>query len=105
MFLAICRTVLQAPVKDEEPENDLSLAELSNPLDGEELKASGRIRPVLPPEMIPAGPKVPNFHGKTKRQVMEESSALGVPCRDRRNRYRADVRSPRRDRFCAPARE
>ena len=28
--------------------------------------------------MIPIGPKVPNFRGKTKRQVMEESSALGV---------------------------
>ena len=33
------------------------------------------VGPELPPEMIPAGPKVPNFRGKTKRQVMEESSA------------------------------
>jgi len=34
--------------------------------------------PALPPEMIPAGPKVPNFRGKTKREVMAESTALGV---------------------------
>jgi len=67
------------PVKDDEPENDLSLAELSNPLDEEELKEAAVFGPELPPEMIPVGPKVPNFHGKTKRQVMEESSALGVP--------------------------
>jgi cell division protein FtsI (penicillin-binding protein 3) len=67
------------PVKDDEPENDLSLAELSNPLDDEELKeAAVSFGPELPPEMIPVGPKVPDFHGKTKRQVMEESSALGV---------------------------
>jgi cell division protein FtsI (penicillin-binding protein 3) len=67
------------PVKEDEPENDLSLAELSNPLDDEELKeAAVSFGPELPPEMIPVGPKVPDFHGKTKRQVMEESSALGV---------------------------
>ena len=36
------------------------------------------VGPPLPPEMIPTGPKVPNFRGKTKRQVMEESSALGM---------------------------
>ena len=29
--------------------------------------------------MIPARSQSPEFHGKTKRQVMEESSALGVP--------------------------
>lgn len=34
--------------------------------------------PELPPPMLPQGPKVPNFQGKTKRAVLEESSALGV---------------------------
>ena len=48
-------------------------------LTSEELKEAAVFGPELPPEMIPVGPKVPNFHGKTKRQVMEESSALGVP--------------------------
>ena len=80
MFRATCPTGPKGPVTDDKPANDdLSLAELSNPLDDEELKeAAVNFGPELPPEMIPVGPKVPDFHGKTKRQVMEESSALGV---------------------------
>ena len=60
------------------PENDLSLADLAMPIEEEELQEAVMVGPPLPPEMIPNGPKVPNFQGKTKRQVMEESSALGV---------------------------
>ena len=80
-FLDVPRDLPDGPQgtdEEEEPVNDLSLAELSNPIDGEELQQATMVGPSLPPEMIPTGPKVPNFHGKTKRQVMEESSALGV---------------------------
>ena len=66
------------PVTDDEPENDLSLAELALPLDTEELQQASMVGPPLPPEMIPTGPKIPDFRGKTKRQVMEQSSALGM---------------------------
>ena len=45
MFRAICPTGPTGPVKDDEPENDLSLAELSNPLDDEELKEAAVVRP------------------------------------------------------------
>jgi cell division protein FtsI (penicillin-binding protein 3) len=80
-FLDVPRDLPDGPQgtdEEEAPVNDLSLAELSIPIDGEELQQATVIGPSLPPEMIPTGPKVPNFHGKTKRQVMEESSALGV---------------------------
>ncbi len=81
-FLDVPRDLPDSPPQGtdekEEPVNDLSLAELSNPIDGEELQQAAMMGPSLPPEMMPAGPKVPDFHGKTKRQVMEESSALGV---------------------------
>lgn len=79
-FLDVPRDLPDSPqvTDEEEPVNDLSLAELSNPIEDEELQQATMIGPPLPPEMIPTGPKVPNFHGKTKRQVMEESSALGV---------------------------
>ena len=66
------------PVKDDAPVNDLSLAELSIPFATDELEQAAVMGPELPPEMIPVGPKVPDFKGKTKRQVMEESAALGV---------------------------
>jgi cell division protein FtsI (penicillin-binding protein 3) len=67
------------PVTDEEPGSDLSLAELAvPPVEGEEQEMAVALGPTLPPEMMPVGPKVPNFRGKTKRQVMEESTALGV---------------------------
>lgn len=80
-FLDVPRDLPDAPpvpADDKEPVNDLSLADLSMPIDGEELQQATMVGPSLPPEMIPTGPKVPNFQGKTKRQVMEESSALGV---------------------------
>jgi cell division protein FtsI (penicillin-binding protein 3) len=67
------------PVKEDPPVNDLSLAELSTPIEAEELIDPPLVGPALPPEMVATGPKVPNFRGKTKRQVMEESSALGMP--------------------------
>jgi cell division protein FtsI (penicillin-binding protein 3) len=70
--------VPSTPVKDDAPVNDLSLAELSLPFATEEIEQAAVLGPELPPEMVPVGPKVPNFKGKTKRQVMEESAALGV---------------------------
>jgi cell division protein FtsI (penicillin-binding protein 3) len=80
-FLDVPRDLPDAPKEegnDDESVNDLSLAELSTPPDEAELQQAGMVGPELPPEMIPVGPKVPNFQGKTKRQVMEESSALGM---------------------------
>jgi hypothetical protein len=70
--------ITETPAKEEPPIDDLALAELSVPIAPEELIDAPLVGPELPPEMIPTGPKVPNFRGKTKRQVMEESSALGV---------------------------
>jgi hypothetical protein len=67
------------PVKEDPPMEDLALAELSMPIAPEDLIDPPLVGPALPPEMIPTGPKVPNFRGKTKRQVIEQSSALGVP--------------------------
>ncbi|HYP06862.1 MAG TPA: penicillin-binding protein, partial [Bryobacteraceae bacterium] len=64
--------------KDDPPMSDLSLAELSMPITPEEIVDAPLVGPGLPPEMLALGPKVPNFRGKTKRQVIEESSALGV---------------------------
>lgn len=65
------------PDPDEKPGSDLSIADLAEPLTGEEMQQAEVFGPSLPPEMIPQGPKVPNFRGKTKREVMEESTALG----------------------------
>lgn len=67
------------PVPEGDTGSDLSLAELSLPPGSEEEEEMAvAMGPALPPEMMPAGPTVPNFRGKTKRQVMEESTALGV---------------------------
>ena len=85
-FLDVPRDLPDLPSKepgvgDEPVLNDLSLAEVAMPLGDEELQAGITgvpLGPELPPQMIPVGPKVPDFHGKTKRQVMEESSALGM---------------------------
>jgi cell division protein FtsI (penicillin-binding protein 3) len=66
------------PAKEDPPVNDLALAELSTPILPEEVVDVAAMGPELPPEMIPTGPKVPNFRGMTKRQVIEESSALGM---------------------------
>jgi cell division protein FtsI (penicillin-binding protein 3) len=72
----------QNPGEADTPVDDLSLAEIAVPLDDEDLRAEGpeapMLGPELPPQMIPMGPRVPDFQGKTKREVMEESSALGV---------------------------
>jgi cell division protein FtsI (penicillin-binding protein 3) len=67
------------PVPDEDPGSDLSVADLSLPPDLDEAEETATaFGPSLPPEMLPVGPKLPNFRGKTKRQVMEECTALGV---------------------------
>ncbi len=66
------------PVTDEETGSDLSLAGFAPPPQEGEEEMAIALGPALPPEMIPVGPRVPNFRGKTKREVMAESTALGV---------------------------
>jgi cell division protein FtsI (penicillin-binding protein 3) len=62
------------------PEADLADAELAQPPDaGEETAAEPEAEGAVVAEAIlPAGPKTPNFTGKTKREVVNESMALGV---------------------------
>jgi cell division protein FtsI (penicillin-binding protein 3) len=80
----------ETPRDDSEPAPDLAVAGLSQPPEREEL-AQGVDQGVVPGVMTgpeppletaasetPAGPKVPNFQGKTKRAVLQESLALGV---------------------------
>jgi cell division protein FtsI (penicillin-binding protein 3) len=50
--------------------NDLSIAELSNPEPPE--------MPAMPVPVTDAGPRAPNFQGKTMRAVVEEASAMGL---------------------------
>jgi cell division protein FtsI (penicillin-binding protein 3) len=67
-------------------ESDLAVADLAEPpeLEGAEIGLASTVAPApvqgpeLPPVMVPTGPKVPNFQGKTKRAVLAESTALGV---------------------------
>ena len=40
--------------------------------------AARAARPVPAPPVVASGPKAPNFHGKTKREVLSESLASGV---------------------------
>lgn len=64
-------------------ESDLADSDLSQPPDLDEQVAmtDGKAPvagPAPPPEMVATGPKTPNFTGKTKREVLSESMALGV---------------------------
>ncbi|MBI1899424.1 MAG: transpeptidase family protein [Acidobacteria bacterium] len=87
----------ELPETDEKPASDLAIAEISAgaPREEEEapatlnapaaaaalLEARGSAPTEAGPLLIPAtynGPKVPNFQGKTKRLVIEESAALGL---------------------------
>jgi cell division protein FtsI (penicillin-binding protein 3) len=68
-----------------EPESDLADSDISMPPDpeGEETAsllqaADVVIGPEEPPSPLATGPKVPDFLGKTKREVLNESSELGM---------------------------
>jgi cell division protein FtsI (penicillin-binding protein 3) len=70
-----------APAHDRgEPVPDLAVAGLGEPpeQDDVELKPAIMLGPEPPAHLAYNGPKVPDFHGKTKRAVLEESFALGV---------------------------
>jgi cell division protein FtsI (penicillin-binding protein 3) len=61
------------PVDEEQEESaDLAVAGISQPPEREEAEF------VPAPPVDSKEPKVPNFHGMTKRAVLEESHALGV---------------------------
>ena len=74
------------PLQKKEVESDLAIAELSRgPADlDEEVDEAGHVAVNAPavqsanPEDV-SGPRVPDFHGKTMRAVMEESSEKGLP--------------------------
>jgi cell division protein FtsI (penicillin-binding protein 3) len=65
-------------------ESDLADADIAQPPDAEEeIVPALHVEPVapglaMPPELVATGPKTPNFKGKTKREVLTESMALGV---------------------------
>jgi cell division protein FtsI (penicillin-binding protein 3) len=88
--------VLDVPkdIPEEEPlvaddridENDVAIAELSDPPPLEEPEAAPRVFGPAPPPVVErpkvaevTGPRVPNFQGMTKRAVVEEASARGLP--------------------------
>jgi hypothetical protein len=67
-------------------ENDVAIADLSEPPPLEEPEAAPRVFGPAPPPVVEKpkvaqvnGPRVPNFQGMTKRAVVEEASARGLP--------------------------
>jgi cell division protein FtsI (penicillin-binding protein 3) len=75
------------PEEETEPEvesgvlvadSDLADAELSQGPEADETETTELAAVQLPEEYQPTGPKTPDFRGKTKRQVLSESAALGV---------------------------
>jgi cell division protein FtsI (penicillin-binding protein 3) len=67
-------------------ENDVAIAGLSDPppLEEPQMADPPVIGPAPPPVERPrvaqvTGPRVPNFHGKTMRAVVEEAGAMGLP--------------------------
>jgi membrane peptidoglycan carboxypeptidase len=66
--------------------NDLSIADLGSgekpvmqEVAEEEAALAAVQGPALPPELVPAGPKVPNFQGMSLRAVLAEAAAQGLP--------------------------
>lgn len=64
--------------------NDLSIADLGRGdktvmAEMAEEEAATVQGPPLPPEMLPSGPKVPNFQGMSLRAVLAEAAAQGLP--------------------------
>jgi cell division protein FtsI (penicillin-binding protein 3) len=73
------------PGEDRVNENDVAIADLSDPPPLEEAEEKPRVfGPEPPPAEKPkvaqaTGPRVPNFQGMTVRAVVEEASARGLP--------------------------
>lgn len=59
-------------------EADLADSDLAQPPDVEEQPQVDPTEALLAGAIVPEGPKTPNFSGKTKREVVNESMALGV---------------------------
>ena len=71
-------------IDNTEVESDLAIAELSRgPLDENEAEADVETQPANTADV--SGPRVPDFHGKTMRAVLEESSAKGLQVEIRGN--------------------
>jgi cell division protein FtsI (penicillin-binding protein 3) len=71
---------MTTPPGKAEPESDLAVAGIGQPpeQEQEEIKPAVMLGPEPPAHLAYKGPKVPDFHGKSKRAVLEESFALGV---------------------------
>jgi cell division protein FtsI (penicillin-binding protein 3) len=82
-LLDVQRDVVEPPedMDGDAPDSDLAVAGLGEPPEQEELALAfppSVQGPDPPPHMVPDGPKAPDFQGKTKRAVLEESASLGV---------------------------
>jgi cell division protein FtsI (penicillin-binding protein 3) len=86
-FLDVPKDTPDAPGADDRsmPDPDVADPGMSEPPDQEKavlqlasMAPAPMLGPELPPAMAPAGPKVPNLLGKTKRAVLAESTAIGV---------------------------
>src|SRR6185436_6509713 len=89
------------PTDDAINENDVAIADLSDPPPLEDMGERPRVfGPEPPPKESPkvaeaTGPRVPNFQGMTVRAVVEEASARGIPVsRDGRGVARMQVPPP-----------
>jgi cell division protein FtsI (penicillin-binding protein 3) len=72
----------QEPAADDKKidENDLAIADLSDPPPLEEAADRPMIGPAPPPKVeVVTGPRAPNFLGMTMRAVVEEAGAMGLP--------------------------
>jgi cell division protein FtsI (penicillin-binding protein 3) len=81
-FLEVPRDPAEEAPPDEKdmPVPDLAVAGVGQPPEPEEVEYRPAIflGPKPPAHLAYDGPKVPDFHGKSKRAVLEESFALGV---------------------------
>ena len=77
--------MLPSPERDQADENDVAIAGLGSSIPPPLVQASASDQRTFlaeaktNPARDLAGPRVPNFRGKTLRDVIEESSALGIP--------------------------
>ena len=60
------------------PEPDLAIAELDGPNPPEETGTTEQELPVVLASVAYTGPRVPNYQGKSLREVLQESSAKGI---------------------------
>lgn len=86
-FLDVPRDLPDEPdpdSKESQPESDLAVAEGSIPPDAEQddagviREARGPATVELPPQMLPIGPRAPDYRGKTKREVVSSSLESGI---------------------------